>query len=216
MTLSAGYELLDFGDALERLRFDRHVRPGEIDLSPFHIAHCPGDFLHRGRIELYELMWRDKIAGLVVDGDLTIDGNLEDNSFSGSSAFVLARGDLFAHSITLGGAEVVVLGDVATHGPVFNGCGGGRFVIRGSLAASHLVTDSHATIVEGTTPVRSWALGFVEAAMRDKLTRVESYRQILTSVVATEFLDRYGRLDGPKASLEIVEAIRAGGRVLRD
>lgn len=216
MDRTGAYELIGFDEARDRLRFDRRIALGSLDLSQFHVAYCPGDLDHAGSIELYEWMWRDKIAGLVVDGDLSIDGNLEDNSFNGSSAFLLVRGDLRARTITLGGAEVVVMGDVAARGPVYNSQGGGRFEIDGSLLASHLVTDGHATAINGATPTRSWALGFVEAGMRHKVRRFSTYREILTPLAAAEFLDRCGRLDGPNIALGLTDAIRAGRAVLRD
>jgi hypothetical protein len=216
MITTTNCELIGYDEARDRLRFDRWIGLGSIDLSSFHIAYCPGDLVHAGRLELYDCMWRDKIAGIVVDGDLTIDGNLEDNSFNGSAAFILVRGDLEAATITLGGADVVALGDVRARGPVFNSQGGGRLEIRGSLQASHLLTDDHATLVEGATPARAYALGFVEAAMRDKVRRIDSYRDILTPVAAAEFAERCGRLDGPNIALRLIEAVRCGRAALRD
>jgi hypothetical protein len=216
MVTTKDCELIGFDAARDRLRFDRWIGLGTIDLSSFRVAHCPGDLFHPGRLELYDWMWRDKIAGLVVDGDLTIDGNLEDNSFNGSAAFILARGDLEATTITLGGAEVVVLGDVRARGPVFNSQGAGRFEIGGSLQASHLVTDDHATMVEGAIPTRAYALGFVETAMRDKVRRVDSYREILTPTAAADLAERCGRLDGPNVALRLIEAVRSGRAALRE
>lgn len=210
------YELLGFEKARDRLRFDRHINLAGIDQSPFRVAYCAGDFIYGARVELYEWMWRDKIAGLVVDGDMIIDGNLEDNSFDGVAAFVLARGDLRAKSITLGGAEVVVMGDVQAQGPVFNSYGSGRLEVGGSLQATHLITDDHATVVDGATPARSWALGYVEATMSDKLKRVDSYRDILTPRAAAEFLDARGDTKGANVNISIIEAVRAGRSVLRE
>jgi hypothetical protein len=216
ITTRGSFELLDFEAAVDRLRFDRHINLASIDLRDFRIAYCAGDLVHSGRIELYEWMWRDKIAGIVVEGDMTVEGNLEDNSFEGMGAFVLARGDLAAETITLGGAEVIVHGDVTTRGAVFNSYGGGRMEVAGSLRASHFVTDDHATVVEGSTPPRSFALGYVEATMREKLSRVDSYRAILTTRAANEIVETCGETKGPNVNIRVIEAIRAGRAILRD
>jgi hypothetical protein len=214
MIETGSYELLSFEEARDRLRFDREISLGLFDLSSFRIAYCPSDFVYGGDIELYQWMWCDKIAGLVVDGDMTIDGDLMDNSFDGSAAFVLARGNLRARSVTLGGAEVVVRGDLRTEGPVFNNSSAGRCEIGGSVYASHLVTDDHATVVAGRTPARSFALGYVDPTMSEKLRTVNSYLDLLTPEAATEF-DARGRGAGPEIVVRIVTAIRSGRPVLR-
>ncbi|MBY6244032.1 hypothetical protein [Methylosinus sp. Sm6] len=216
MVTTKNCQLIGFDEARDRLRFDRWIGLCSIDLSAFRIAYCPGDLRLPGRLELHDAMWRDKIAGLVVDGDLTIDGNLEDHSGNGVAAFVLARGDLEARTITLGGADVVVLGDVRASGPVFNSRGGGRFEIGGSLQASHLVTDDHATLIEGALPARAYALGFVEAPMRHRLQRIDSYHEILTPAVAAELSEGCGRLEGANVALRVIEAVRSGRAALRD
>ncbi|WP_400767446.1 hypothetical protein [Methylosinus sporium] len=214
MIETGSYELLSFEEARQKLRFDREISLGLFDLSTFRIAYCPGDFAYVGDIELYQWMWCDKIAGLVVDGDVTIDGDLMDNSFDGSAAFVLARGNLRARTVTLGGAEVVVRGDLRAEGAVFNSASAGRCEIGGSLSASHLVTDDHATVVAGRTPALSFALGYVDPTMSEKLRVAESYLDILTPEAATEF-DARSRRTGSEIVVRIVSAIRSGRAVLR-
>lgn len=213
MIETGSYELLSFEEARDKLRFDREISLGLFDLSSFRVAYCPRDFVYVGDIELYQWMWCDRIAGIVVDGDMTIEGDLMDNSFDGSAAFVLARGDLRARTVTLGGAEVVVRGDMRAEGPVFNNSSAGRCEIGGSVYASHLVTDDHATVVAGRTPARSFALGYVDPTMSEKLRTAKSYLDILTTEAATEF-DAHGR-GGPEIVVRIVTAIRSGRPVLR-
>ncbi|MBU3886854.1 hypothetical protein FM996_04610 [Methylosinus sporium] len=214
MIETGSYELLSFEEARQKLRFDREISLGLFDLSSFRIAYCPGDFVYVGDIELYQWMWCDKIAGLVVDGDMTIEGDLMDNSFDGAAAFVLARGNLRARTVTLGGAEVVVRGDLRAEGPVFNSSTAGRCEIGGSLHASHLVTDDHATVVAGRAPARSFALGYVDPTMSEKLRPAKSYLDLLTPEAAEEF-DAQFRGAGPEIVMRIVAAIRAGRSVLR-
>lgn len=214
MIETGSYELLSFEEALGRLRFDREISLGLFDLSSFRIAHCPRDFVHSGDLELHRWMQRDRIAGLVVDGDMTIHGDLIDNSFDGAAAFLLARGNLGARSVTLGGAEIVVRGDLRAEGPVFSHSSAGRCEIGGSLHASHLVTDDHATVVAGRTPARSFALGYVDPTMRDKLRPAKSYLDILTPEAAAELLDARDAA-GSRTVMRIFTAIRAGRSVLR-
>lgn len=214
MIETGSYELLSFEVARQKLRFDREISLGLFDLSSFRIAYCPGDFVYVGDIELYQWMWCDKIAGLVVDGDMTIEGDLMDNPFDGVTAFVLARGNLRARTVTLGGAEVVVRGDLRAEGPVFNSSTAGRCEIGGSLHASHLVTDDHATVVAGRTPALSFALGYVDPTMSEKLRVASSYLDILTPEAATEF-DARNRRTGSEIVVRIVSAIRSGRAVLR-
>jgi len=215
MIETGSYELLSFEEALGRLRFDREISLGLVDLSSFRIAYCARDFVHIGDMELHQWMWRDKIAGLVVDGDMSIHGDLMDDSFDGAAAFVLARGNLRARAVTLGGAEVVVRGDMRAEGPVFNNSSAGRCEIGGSLFASHLVTDDHATVVAGRAPAHSFALGYVDPTMSEKLRPVNSYLDILTPEAAAELLDAR-RGAGPKVVVRILTAIRAGRSILRD
>jgi hypothetical protein len=214
MIETGSYELLAFEEARQKLRFDREISLGLFDLSSFRIAYCPGDFAYVGDIELYQWMWCDKIAGIVVDGNMTIDGDLMDNSFDGSAAFVLARGALRARTVTLGGAEVVVRGDMRAEGPIFNNSSAGRCEIGGSVHASHLVTDDHATVVAGRTPTRSFALGYVDPAMTGKLRVANSYHDILTPEAAAEF-DPSRRGAASEIVVRIITAIRSGRSVLR-
>ena len=223
MRIHNAYEVVAFDEAWRSLGLNRHClgldrffQQSNSGLSDFRVAHFQADHHHRSDIELFSWLWTHKFAGIVVDGNLTLDANLEDDSFGKASAFLLVRGDLRAKTITLAGADVVVLGDVVADGPVFNTYKHGCFEVAGSLRASHLVTDEHMTLVHGEVPSRAWALGYVDASMINKLRQCGSYAEILTTEAAAEFLDGNGGFDDPVGNRAILAALRAGRKVLRD
>jgi hypothetical protein len=112
----------------------------------------PGTHL-AGDLELdWETGWvrRHGIAGVVCEGDLTVDGDVL-NRGSDSGPLLFVGGRLQVGNLLAGGSRVVLLGDVDASGLVIGFYNHGSLLVGGDLRAQALVWPGHHGYVRGQT-----------------------------------------------------------------
>ncbi|KUN84155.1 polymer-forming cytoskeletal protein [Streptomyces griseoruber] len=147
-------------------------------------------------------------CNVIVDGDLTVDGDLEWWDSAGGT-FLLVTGNVRARNVLLSGCpDVVVRGDLTVTGGVqgHHGDDGGFLTVKGLVRAQVVISTLYFNLDFARRP--------------DALLIADTYRTTcpvdltpdeLDDIVLPELLDRDDRADEHK----IGEALRAGRPVLR-
>ena len=83
---------------------------------------------------------------MIVDGDLTIDGDLQSHDESG---FLVVRGDLRVGTVASGGGQIIVLGNLIAEHAVHTDYNHGYMHVLGDLSAK-VIAAEHTLRVDGT------------------------------------------------------------------
>lgn len=95
-----------------------------------------------GKLEVLAENDRHKIYGLIVLGDLVIDGDML-NTNSDGGPLLLVRGNLVAHNLLAGGADIIVGRDTNIRDVVFSNYNHGGLHVTNNLYTSLLVMRDH-------------------------------------------------------------------------
>jgi hypothetical protein len=174
-----------------------------------YVRHYAGNGTIEGDIDLDELSWAN-VAGLVVDGDLTINGSLL-NWESSIANFLAVRGNLLCHNIVTGCADMVVRGDAKASNVIVSTYGQGRLEIRGDAYARYfIVEDDHWTLVGRDIYGYGWRSGSSDIPLPDS-DWIDEIRPEFRS----EFFEEAGGMKCANGSFDLVQALLAGRAILK-
>ncbi|MEM9028140.1 MAG: DUF4116 domain-containing protein [Pseudomonadota bacterium] len=107
--------------------------------------HLAGDL----RLD-FEHGWNDS-EGLIVDGDLTVDGNIINEAYE-SGAFLYVTGNVQAKNLVAGGACIVIDGQADIEELVYAHYNDGSLTIKGETTAQLVMVDDHFATISATAP----------------------------------------------------------------
>ncbi|MGW2113042.1 leucine-rich repeat domain-containing protein [Streptomyces sp. NPDC001948] len=207
VTSPAGYRVLSVVETEERFA------------ASSELAYPYQDFADEQEIRLYEGGLHvagslepesegDRVPyNVIVDGDLTVDGDLE--WWGGlSGCFLLVTGNVRARNVLLSGCpEVVVCGDLTAIGTVqgHHGDDGGYLTVQGSIRAEAVISTLYFNLDLARQPEALLVADPCRTTCPVDFTDDE-----LGGIVLLELLDEDGRAD----EYGISEALRAGQPVL--
>ncbi|TWV93313.1 hypothetical protein [Chitinophaga pinensis] len=70
-----------------------------------------GDTVLNESIDLYDLFYEENVAGIIVNGNLTVNGTIIDYELDTYSCFLQIKGSLNCHTLASGCAEILIAGD---------------------------------------------------------------------------------------------------------
>jgi len=147
-------------------------------------------------------------CNVIVDGDLTVDGDLEWWDSAGGN-FLLVTGNVRVRNVLLSGCpDVVVRGDLTATGSVqgHHGDDGGRLTVKGLVRAQTVISTLYFCLDFARQPE-----ALVVGDPYRTTCRVDFTTDELDDIVLPELLDSYDQADEQKIS----EALRAELPVLR-
>ncbi|WP_055529336.1 hypothetical protein [Streptomyces graminilatus] len=147
-------------------------------------------------------------CNVIVDGDLTVDGDIEWWDSAGGN-FLLVTGDVRVRNVLLSGCpDVVVRGDLTATGSVqgHHGDDGGFLTVKGLLRADLVIGTLYFNLDLGRPPE-----ALLIADQYRTTCPVDFTDEELDDLVLPELLDKDERAD----EHEIADALRAGRPVLR-
>ena len=153
------------------------------------------------------LEYLDLDGNVVVDGDLTITGDLDSQDESG---FLVVLGNLTVDNVLSGGGQITVRGDLTARNGVHADYNHGYLWVKGNLTA-RIVLAEHAVRVDGTIAARTVDFG---GFARDFAADISRQRAVYESkdLFASELLNDQGYVDGPS----LADRLRARLPILAD
>ena len=165
-------------------------------------AHVAGDFI------LDHTADGDEGAdGLIVEGDLVIDGALV-NRDSDNGPCLVVTGNVRAKNVIAGGAEIVILGELIVENVIFGFYNHGSITVHGATKARAIITEYHAFDLRG--PVDG-----VTVSGRGNITAADTYRSY-APVLIPDILAPGNPEGGYPDWDRTADAILAGKSILRE
>jgi hypothetical protein len=210
--------------AIPALSLDAHFE-GRSTLAPYAadfaggapgtmavVRHYPRSAAVTGDLDMDGLAIGHNVAGIVVDGDLRLEGSILNWEIDGVAAFLWVRGNLRCRNIVFGCMDLVVNRNVAASGLIVATYNHGHLLIAGDVRAGRVIIDDDgAAIIDGKVTARGWcASNNAQVALRKSGWRNE---------VRPEFRDEFFRPDGlfrcGSGNVDLVQALLAGRDILR-
>jgi hypothetical protein len=211
MTLStcpSGYRVITAAEAQERFSVSAHLDyPYQEFADEQEIRLYDGGLDVSGNLEPDgDVDWIP--YNVIVDGDLTVGGNLEWWDYSAGN-FLLVTGNVRARNVLLSGCpSVVIHGDLTTTGGIqgHHGDDGGSLTVHGHVRADIIISTLYFNLRFARKPE-----ALLIADPHRTNCAVDLTDDDLDDMVLPQLLDEHGRAD----EYNIGTALRAGQQVLR-
>jgi len=168
-----------------------------------------GDAHIEGDMNLLSLFSDQGIAGIIVEGSLTISGSLVDGSTRSLASFLLVTADLYAENIIAGHAIISIHGKAAASNVIIGHSGTGSMDVKGDLQAKLLIAQDHLILVSGKID----AVTMTDSRSKQYIRQdYQSWQEILIPEAADELLSSQGTL---KKSKEILRRILKSAPIFR-
>jgi hypothetical protein len=176
---------------------------------PWVVRHYAGDAAMTGPVDLDGDLGRDDLAGIVVDGDLTIAGLLVSWEPDTRASFIVVRGCLRCEGLLVANADVIVGGNLTASRLVAITDGHAWLDVGGNVAAPLFIMDS-----DGFSRVRGQihAKGWSRSHNAQFKMRKSDWPKEIRPEFREEFLDEDGY---PHDHPELYQAILEGRDILR-
>jgi len=143
-----------------------------------------GDTVLNESIDLYDLYYEENVAGIIVNGNLTVNGTIIDYELDTYSCFLQVKGSLSCHTLASGCAEILIAGDANITEALVAFYNHGTLEIDGDLHTRLLVVDDHGISIYGKTNATTYCRGWhIQGA------DYTDWRDIMLPAVADELLD---------------------------
>lgn len=163
-----------------------------------------------GDLDLDALFYGDNVAGVIVDGDLDLQGSLLNWEIDTTASFLAVRGTLSCANIVAGCADIVVRADVRVSNVIVSTYNHGRLEIGRDAYAKYLIVDDHCTIVGRDVHGSGWKnSGSAKVELRES-DWIDEIRPEFRS----EFFDAEGDTNCPSGNVDLVEALLEGRDIL--
>ncbi|PSL34478.1 hypothetical protein [Chitinophaga ginsengisoli] len=135
-------------------------------------------------VDLHDLFYEQKIAGIIVNGNLTVNAPIIDFEIDTYSSFLIVHGSLTCKTLAAGCAEIIIDGDVTVADAMVAFYNHGTIEIQGDLNARLLIIDDHGASIKGRINAATYCRGW-----HIKGANYTNWRHILLPEVADELLD---------------------------
>ena len=185
----------------------RRQLPGQ-----YYVRHYGNHAVAAGDLDMDRLPGED-IAGIVVDGDLELNGSILNWEIDTNAAFLLVRCSLHCHNIVFGCMDLAVEQNVTASGLIVVTYNHGILHIRGDVTADRVIIDDDgASRIDGKVYAKGWNASHNAEV---KLRRSEWIKEI-----RPEFRDEFFEPDEdcPKCgngNVDLVKALLAGRDILK-
>lgn len=132
----------------------------EDDLDTAVIRIYEGDTVLNGSVDLYDLYLEQHVAGIIVNGNLTVHGTIIDFELDTVSAFLQVNGSLTCQRLAAGVAEILVSGDVNVDDVLVAFYNHGRIEIAGDVNGRLLIVDDHGIEIKGKINAATYCRGW--------------------------------------------------------
>jgi hypothetical protein len=176
-----------------------------------HVRHYPGNGTMAGDVDLDQLFYQDNVAGIVLDGDLTIEGSLFNWEIDTTASFLAIGGSLMCRNIVAGCADIVVRVDAKVSNAVVATYNHGHLEIGGEVYAKYFIVDDHYTYVGHAVHGYGWQCaghGDVELPEGDWIDEVRPQFR-------SEYFDENGDMRCPNGNVDLVKALLAERAILK-
>jgi len=185
--------------------------PGKV--SPFVVRHYRKSATVSGDIDMDALVYKENVAGIVVDGDLRLKGSIINWEIDTTAAFLWVRGTLTCDNIVFGSMDLVVSRNVTASGLIVATYNHGHLLIVGNVRAGRVIIDDDGpSIIDGKVTAKGWCASHnAQVAMRESDWQAE---------VRPEFHEEFFHPNGffrcGNGNVDLVQALLAGRDILRE
>jgi len=154
-----------------------------------------------------------EVAGIVVDGDLELNGSIINWEIDTIAAFLWVRGNLHCRNIVFGCMDLVVDRHVTASGLIVATYNHGHLLINGDVHADRVIIDDDGpSIIGGKVFAKGWN--------SSRNAEVDMRNSEWIDEVRSEFRDEFFRDNGffkcGNGNVDLVKALLAGRDILRD
>jgi len=153
-------------------------------LDTLQVRIYDGDTVLNEFLDLHELYHEQHIAGIVVNGHLTVNAPIIDFELDTYSCFLLVNGSLNCKRLAAGCAEIIVNGDVTVADVMVAYYNHGHVDIAGDLNGELLIVDDHGADIKGKINAATYCRGWQIPA-----ADYTDWKKILLPEIATRLLD---------------------------
>jgi hypothetical protein len=210
------FKLIELQKAIKDLKLDRHFE-GRTTLDQFtpsreRVRHYGSNAVVTGDLDMDELLNDSDVAGIVVDGDLELNGSVINWEIDTSAAFLWVRGNLRCHNIVFGCMDLVVSGNVTASNLIVASYNHGHLLIGGDVhAKTVIIDDDGSSIIDGKVHARGWNASHNAEV---KLRRSDWIDEVKPEF-RDEFFDDEGGVKCGNGNVDLVKALLAGRDILR-
>ena len=176
-----------------------------------YVRYYAGDANIPGDVDLDKLCHEENVAGIVVDGDLAIDGNVFNWEIDTKASFIAARRNLSCRNLVVGCTDMVVRRDARIANAMVSSYNHGRLEIGGDAYARYFIVDDHHTHVGGSVHGYGWRHddhGKVDLRESDWIDEIRPEFK-------AEFFADGGDVKCASGNVDLVEALVAGREILK-
>ncbi|SFW86193.1 hypothetical protein [Chitinophaga sancti] len=153
-------------------------------LDTLEIRIYDGDTVLNEFLDLHDLYTEQNIAGIVVNGNLSVHAPIIDFELDTYSCFLLVSGSLDCTRLAAGCAEIIVGGNLTVADVMVAYYNHGTIEIGGDLHATLLIIDDHGASIKGKIDAATFCRGWQIPA-----ADYSSWKSILLPEVAAQLLD---------------------------
>jgi hypothetical protein len=175
-----------------------------------YVRYYAGNGTIADDIDLDELFCNENVAGIVLDGDLTIEGTIFNWEIDTRATFLVVGGSLTCQNIVAGCADIVVRRDAHVANAVVATYNHGRLEICGDAYAECFIVDDHHTYVGRDVHGYGWNAGHGDVDLPES-DWIDEVRPEFKS----EFFKDNGYMKCPNGNVDLVKALLAGRAILR-
>lgn len=156
----------------------------EENLDTLQIRIYEGDTVLNEFLDLYDLYYEQNIAGIIVNGHLTVHAPIIDFEPDTYSCFLMVNGSLNCTRLAAGCAEIIVSGNVTVADVMVAYYNHGNVEIAGDLNGELLIIDDHGAQIKGQINAATYCRGWQIPA-----ADYTDWKKILLPEIAAQLLD---------------------------
>ena len=179
--------------------------------AEFFVRHYDNHAVIAGDLQMDRLPY-EAVAGIVVDGDLELNGSILNWEKDTIAAFLWVRGNLHCSNIVFGCMDLIVDGNVTASNLIVATYNHGSLHIRGDVYAKMVIIDDDgASAIDGKVHACGWN---ASQNAEVKLRRSDWIDEVKPEF-RDEFFDRKGDMRCDNGNVDLVKALLAGRDILR-
>jgi hypothetical protein len=191
--------------------FESRPRLDQFDAADdLSVRHYTTDAILPGDVDFDALMGQN-IAGIVVDGDLEVTGDILNWEIDTTAAFLWVRGNLRCRNIVFGSMDLVVQDHVTAAGLMVVPYDHGYLSIAGDVDADRVIIDDDGSAtIGGMVGAKGWTSSPKSSA---EIRRSDWIHEIRPEF-RDEFFDSQGYMKCLNGNADLVKALLAGRDIL--
>jgi len=156
----------------------------EDDIDSLTVRVYDGDITLQDSIDLHNLFHDENVAGIIVNGNLTVKGSVIDFEPDTYSCFLFVHGSLTCTALAAGCAEIIVQGNITATEVMIAFYNHGVIEVQGDVNSKLLIIDNHGASIKGNINAATFCRGW-------QITGADytEWRKVLLPEVAGTLLD---------------------------